>query len=156
MVIILSSILSSAAIGLCWDIFIILPLDLLKSCYVWNNYFKDRWKKKQDRLCTRVFLSPKYIHYRNISLKSDKDPSQHSELLFFYSICQKFCSWHNSLILFNLCSLMPAMNLIISMLDFKHMVSFSFWATHLGTQQPFPWLSLETHMDAVMESPFPW
>lgn len=92
---------------------------------------------KQDCLCTRVFSSPKYIHCRNI-FKRGKDHSQHPRLQFFYSICQKFCSWHNSLILFNLCSLKPAMNLIISRLGFEHMLFFLFWATHWGTQQLFP------------------
>lgn len=82
---------------------------------------KARWSLHKS-----FFLSPKYIHCRNISLKRGEDHSQHPGLLFFYSICHKFCSWHNSLILLYLYSLKPAMNLIISMLGFKHMVFFLF------------------------------
>lgn len=107
---------------------------------------KKDGRKSKIVFAQEHFSSPKYIHCRNISLKRGKDHSQHPGLLFFYSICQKFCSWHNSLILFYLCSLKPAMNLIISALGFKHTVFFLFWATHWGTQQLFPGLSLERHI----------
>jgi len=89
---------------------------------------KDR-RKNKIIFAQEFFSSLKYIHCRNISLKRGEDHSQHPGLLFFSAICQKFCSWHNSLILFNLCSLKPATNLIISV-SFKHMVFFLLRATH--------------------------
>lgn len=117
---------------------------------------KEDGRKSKIVFAQEFFSSPKYIHYRNITLKRGKDHSQHPRLLFFYSICQKFCSWHNALILLNLCSLKPAMNLIISVLGFKHTVFIFILSCSLRNTTAFSKaFSGETQlqMDGVMESP---